>query len=81
MIRSLARETGRQISSQTQANWLWLGHPVKLVSGTTVTLPDTPKNQADYPQQSNQKPGLGFPIARWVGLLCGATGALLDAAI
>lgn len=81
MIRSLARETGLQISSQAQANWLWLGRPVKLVDGTTVTLPDTPKNQADYPQQSIQKPGLGFPIARWVGLLCGATGAVLDAAI
>ena len=81
MIRSLAQETGLQISSQAQANWLWLGRPVKLVDGTTVTLPDTPKNQADYPQQSIQKPGLGFPIARWVALLCGATGAVLDAAI
>lgn len=81
MIRSLAQETGLQISNLAQANWLWLGRPVKLVDGTTVTLPDTPKNQADYPQQSIQKPGLGFPIARWVGLLCGATGAVLDAAI
>jgi hypothetical protein len=81
MVRSLARETGQQIARQAQANWLWLGRPVKLVDGTTVTLPDTPKNQADYPQQSNQKTGLGFPIARWVGLLCAATGAVLDAAI
>jgi len=54
MIRSLAQESGLQITSQAQANWLWLGRPVKLVDGTTVTLPDTPKNQADYPQQSNQ---------------------------
>ena len=81
MIRSLTRETGQQIARQAPANWLWLGHPVKLVDGTTVTMPDTPMNQADYPQQSTQKPGLGFPIARWVGLLCGATGAVLDAAI
>lgn len=51
------------------------------MDGTTVTLPDTPKNQADYPQQSMQKPGLVFPISHWGGLLCGATGALLDAAI
>ncbi|PKO90401.1 MAG: hypothetical protein CVU16_10330, partial [Betaproteobacteria bacterium HGW-Betaproteobacteria-10] len=65
MIRSLTRETGGMIASQAQANWHWRGHPVKLVDGTTVTLPDTPTNQAEYPQQSNQKPGLGFPIARW----------------
>jgi hypothetical protein len=81
MVRSLAREAGQLIARQAQANWHWLGRPVKLVDGTTVTLPDTPMNQADYPQQSNQKPGLGFPIARWVGLLCAATGAVLDAAI
>jgi hypothetical protein len=81
MIRSLARETGRQVSQRAKESWLWLGRQVKLVDGTTVTLPDTPKNQAKYPQQKSQKPGLGFPIARWVGLLCGATGAVLDAAI
>lgn len=44
-------------------------------------MPDTPENQACFPQQSNQKPGLGFPIARWVGVLCLATGAVLDAAM
>lgn len=38
-------------------------------------------NQERYPQQSNQQPGLGFPIARLVGLLCLATGAVLDAAM
>lgn len=38
-------------------------------------------NQAEYPQASTQKPGLGFPIARLAGLLCAATGAVLDAAI
>ena len=81
MIRSLTRETGKLVASQAPANWRWLGRPVKLVDGTTVTLPDTPMNQAKYPQQSNQKPGLGFPIARWVGLLCAATGVVLDAAI
>jgi hypothetical protein len=81
MVRSLTRETGRQIAKQAQSNWLWLGRTVKLMDGTTVTLPDTPMNQAKYPQQSNQKPGLGFPIVRLVGLLCAATGAVLDAAI
>ncbi len=81
MARSLAQETGQQIAKQAQADWLWLGRAVKLVDGTTVTLPDTPMNQAMYPQQSIQKSGLGFPIARLVGLMCAATGAVLDAAI
>lgn len=81
MLSSLTRESGRQIARRTRANWLWLGRSVKLMDGTTITLPDTAMNQADYPQPSTQKPGLGFPIARLVGLLCAATGAVLDAAI
>jgi hypothetical protein len=35
-----------------------------MFDGTTVTMPDTPENQDAYPQFYNQKPGLGFPIAR-----------------
>jgi len=40
-----------------------------LVDGTTLLMPDTSDNQKTYPQQSAQKPGLGFPIVRLVGLL------------
>ena len=29
-------------------------------------MPDTKKNQAEYPQHSNQKPGCGFPIIKLV---------------
>jgi hypothetical protein len=36
-------------------------------------MPDTRENQAAYPQVYNQKPGLGFPIAR-----LGAARATLD---
>lgn len=81
MVQALTRETGQQIARTIQTHWRWRGHAVKLVDGTTVTLPDTSANQTAYPQQSNQKPGLGFPIVRLVGLLCAATGAVLDAAI
>ena len=44
-------------------------------------MPDTPENQAMYPQPSNQKPGLGFPLARITVLLSLATGACHDLAI
>jgi hypothetical protein len=46
-----------------------------------VTLPDTAANQATYPQQSGQKPGLGFPICRIVAVTCLSTGAVLNAAM
>jgi hypothetical protein len=44
-------------------------------------MPDTALNQAEYPQQSSQKEGLGFPICRLVGVTSLSSGALLDLAI
>jgi hypothetical protein len=58
-----------------------MGRPVRLVDGTTVTLPDTAANQAAYPQSRGQKAGLGFPICRLVGIICLASGAVLDASL
>jgi hypothetical protein len=44
-------------------------------------MPDTPKNQAEYPQQKAQKPGVGFPIARAVAIVSLATACVMDVAI
>jgi Transposase DDE domain len=81
MLSTLVRHTGSQIAAHAQDTWLWNGSRVRLVDGTTVTLPDTAANQAVYPQQSGQKPGLGFPICRIVAVTCLATGAVLNAAM
>lgn len=81
MLSTLVRETGRRLTAQAPEPWRWRGRPVRLVDGTTVVLPDTPANQAAYPQPRSQKSGLGFPLCRIVGLLCLASGAVLNAAI
>lgn len=59
---------------------LWCGRRVKIVDGSTVSMPDTAANQARFPQQSGQKAGLGFPIARLVAIFCWASGAILEVA-
>jgi len=56
---------------------LWLGRRVKIIDGTTATMPDTEANQAVWPQPHSQKPGCGFPLVKLVGLLSQASGALL----
>jgi len=56
---------------------LWCGHRVRVVDGTTVTLPDTPTNQRAFPQQSVQKPGCGFPILRLVAFFSLASGLMV----
>lgn len=81
MVSTLTRQTGRLLSEKALAPWLWRGRTVKLVDGTGISMPDTPDNQERYPQPSTQAPGVGFPLARLVMVLCLATGAALDAAI
>jgi hypothetical protein len=81
MVSTLTQHTGQLIAARTPATWHWQGRPVRLVDGTTVTMPDTPANQAAYPQPRSQKPGLGFPLCRMVGILCLGSGAVLNAAI
>jgi hypothetical protein len=48
---------------------LWRGHVIKAVDGSSVQLPDTARNQKDYPQPGTQQPGCGFPVMQIVALL------------
>ncbi|MBN0989908.1 IS4 family transposase [Amphritea pacifica] len=81
MVSQLTRFLGQWVSKQTPEHWNWNGRSVRLVDGTTVTLPDTEANQESFPQSSGQKPGLGFPICRIVGITCLSSGVVLNAAM
>jgi hypothetical protein len=54
---------------------------VIVVDGTGISMPDTPENQAVWPQLSFQKPGCGFPTARICACFSLDSGALLSYAI
>lgn len=77
----LAHAVGRRLHEQADPEWRWHGRNVKVVDGTTVSMPDTPENQTRYPQARTQKPGVGFPIARMVVLFSLAVGSVLAVAI
>lgn len=77
-IKQAVISSGQVLHQQASKDWLWRGLRVMLVDGTTFLMPDTADNQKTYPQQSAQKPGLGFPIVRLVGLLSLATGSCAD---
>ena len=81
MMMALTRETGKLLCTQADSGWRWRGRTVKLVDGTGISMPDTPGNQAQYPQPNSQASGVGFPLARLVGVICLSTGAVVDAAI
>jgi hypothetical protein len=77
----LVRDTGRAIHRRAEDDWLFHGRSVKIVDGSTVTMPDTPENQAAYPQLDSQAPGVGFPIARLLVVFSLAVGTVLQAVL
>jgi len=81
VLARLTRATGRQPQDQAPAVWRWNGRTLKVVDGTTVSMPDTPANQQAFPQSRSQKAGVGFPLARLVVLFSLAVGTVLDAAL
>src|SRR6516165_6886040 len=74
----VACAVGRNLDARAERDWLWKGRRVYLFDGTTVTMPDTRENQKAYPQVYNQKPGLGFPIARLGAVISLACGAIVN---
>ena len=81
VLRRLTLQVADGSEKQLPEGWLWHGRHVKLVDGTTVSMPDTPENQAEYPQPQTQEEGLGFPIARMVVMVSLATAMLSDMAM
>lgn len=78
LIERLGREVGKRLRAGQPEVWRWRGREVKLIDGTTVSMPDTLANQAEFPQSTTQKPGLGFPLARLVAVISLSCGAVLE---
>jgi hypothetical protein len=81
VLSALAKRTAEELQTSAGDPWKWNGRSVFIVDGSHVSMPDTAENQAVYPQPPNQKPKLGFPLARITVRLSLATGACHDLAI
>jgi Transposase DDE domain len=81
VLRALAKRTAQELQDGAADAWKWNGRNVFIADGSHVSMPDTPENQASYPQPPQQQAGLGFPLARLTVLLSLATGACHDLAI
>jgi len=77
LVERLGREIGERLRAGQPDVWRWRGREVKLIDGTTASMPDTSANQAEFPQSRTQKPGLGFPLIRLVAILSLSCGAVL----
>jgi hypothetical protein len=81
VLRALAKRTARQLQDGLPEAWKWNGRDVFIADGSHVSMPDTPENQAAYPQPVVQQEGIGFPLARLAVLLSLASGACHDLAV
>ena len=81
ILSGLCQRVGERLAGSAPPGQLWLGRRVKVVDGSSASMPDTLANQAAYPQPDSQAPGCGFPLMAFVAVFCLATGAMLRLAL
>lgn len=81
LVRNLACQTGEELHQQADPSWRLHGRAVKVIDGTTVSMPDTAANAQAFGKSSNQHGEGNFPIARLVALFCLASGAAIETVI
>jgi hypothetical protein len=54
------------------------GRPVKMLDRTSLVVPDTPANQAGYPQSKSQAPGCGFALVNLLAVWDARGAAIVD---
>jgi hypothetical protein len=57
----------------------WCGLLVCAIDGTTMAIPDSPRNLAAYSKQAGNHGGSGYPLLRLVALVACGTRTLIDA--
>ena len=48
VLRTLARRTAQELQSSAAEEWKWNGRSVFIADGSSVSMPDTPENQASF---------------------------------
>ena len=74
-LHSVAAKLGAELMNAERAEDRWHCRRAMAVDGSSVSLPDTPANQAKYPQPSAQAAGCGFPVMYVCALMSLASGA------
>jgi hypothetical protein len=77
----IAHLVGRRLDERVDPKWLWKGRRIYLFDGSTVAMPDTTENRAEYPLTYNQTPGTCFPVARIGAIIALSCGAILNLGI
>ena len=77
VLQVLLETIAGTLRAQTAASAQWRGHRVWIEDGSSFSMSDVPALLAHFGQPTGQRPGCGFPVAKWVALFDLATGMLL----
>ena len=77
LLENIFNYSAQNLEEKVTQEHLWCGRNVKVIDGSTVSMPDTVENQTEYPQHSSQQPGCGFPTGK-IGVIFNlVTGAAI----
>jgi hypothetical protein len=79
--KSICQTLGNEVSRQSPKQWKAFGRNVKVVDGSTVSMPETEDNCEEFPLQDPDRAGLSFPLARILVVFSLSVGTVLEAAI
>jgi hypothetical protein len=79
--QSILQSLGYGALQKTPSEWKFFGRNVKVVDGTTVSMPETEANCEQFPLQDPARAGLSFPLARILVIFSLSVGTVLEAAI
>ena len=68
LVQRLSRTVAERLSVRQAEEWKWRGREVKLIDGTTVSMPDTDDNRKVFPLSKGQKRGSASREHDWWGL-------------
>ena len=78
---TLARNVGQQLDESAPEQWLWKGRQTYLLDGSTISMPSSAELLEEYPQESQQKTGAGYPLARILAIFSLAVGTAIEVVI
>jgi hypothetical protein len=70
--------TARAVQRRAPSGDFLQARPVRVMDGSSVTMPDSPANQKAYPKVQSTYDGGGFPMLRLVVLFCLTSGAIVS---
>jgi len=80
-VAKLTKDTAQKLTTESIDAWNWKNREVKLVDGSTVSMPDTKKNKEYFGPNPTQKTEISFPIARILCVFSLSCGAIVEATI